>query len=95
MVGRYGRYAGAMLIFSVSYMYCRSKHTWLVGRYLYENVHQVKEVEQDGMVQLPQLLLPVHILAGVQLLNTLHQANKVIQVGINTTKTEPERSSYI
>jgi hypothetical protein len=40
--------------------------------HLDKNVDKVQEVEEDGVVQLPQLLLPVHVLPGVQLLDPLH-----------------------
>jgi hypothetical protein len=40
--------------------------------HLDKNVDKVQEVEEDGVVQLPQLLLPVHVLPGVQLLDSLH-----------------------
>jgi hypothetical protein len=40
--------------------------------HLDKNVNKVQEVEEDGVVQLPQLLLPVHVLTRVQLLDSLH-----------------------
>ncbi len=42
--------------------------------HLDKNVDKVQEVEEYGVVQLPQLLLPVHILTGVQLLDSLHNS---------------------
>ncbi len=54
--------------------------------YLDKNVDKVQEVEEDGVVQLPQLLLPVHVLTGVQLLDSLHN--------IQMTKTCVRRKAY-
>ncbi len=50
------------------------KPKWFIDLeiHLDKNVDKVQEVEEDGVVQLAQLLLPVHVLPGVQLLDSLH-----------------------
>ena len=50
----------------------------LIYVYFDEYLYKVEEVEQDGVVELAKLLLPVNVLAWQQLLDSLRQIRTLI-----------------